>query len=128
MSRIVKKVKDAVRCYLLKDLILHNRCPRGISLYYLTSTGSFAFQPTICTLSRSPAIPLLFLQATLPRMPLLWFTIVDHCCEIQAVDKMDSLKKEMRRGHNSPHTYLDKLPQMLYFRSQLSLSAFPFLL
>lgn len=65
MSRTVKKVKDAVRCYLLKDLILHNRCSRGISLYYLTSTGSFAFQPTICTLSRSPAIPLLFLQATL---------------------------------------------------------------
>lgn len=64
-------------------------------------------------------------------MLLLWFTIVDHCCEIQAVDKMDSWgEKQKVRGHSSPRAYLlfDKLCQVLHFPSPLSLSEFPFLL
>lgn len=63
-------------------------------------------------------------------MPLLSFTIVDLCCEIQAVDKMDSLKIEMQREPNFPHTYLilDKFSQMHPFQRPLSLSEFPFLL
>lgn len=85
--------------------ILNNRYPRGISSNYLTSAGSFVFQPPTCTLSRSPTTLLLFLQAVLPKMLLLWFTIVDHCYEIQAVGKMDYLGEKIVRGPSSPHTY-----------------------
>lgn len=43
MSRLVKKGKVVVGLYPLSDLILHNRCPRGISSHCLTSAGSVVF-------------------------------------------------------------------------------------
>jgi len=45
MTRLVKKGKLAVGRYPTRDLILHNGWSRGILSHYLTSTGSFAFQP-----------------------------------------------------------------------------------